>query len=61
MYLIQPGHQRPGWVLFALVDDGATQGHSEAWKGVTDGPGQVPAKNKERLNLFPAADQSPTV
>ncbi len=52
MYIIQPGHQRPGWVLFALVDGGAIQGHGAAWKGVTDEPGQVSAKNQERFDFF---------
>jgi len=61
MYIIQPGRQRPGWVLFALVDDGAIQGHGVAWKGVTDEPGQVSAKNQERFDLFPIANRLPTV
>ncbi len=61
MHTIQPGRQRPGWVLFALVDGGAIQDHGAAWKGVTDEPGQVSAKNQERLDLFLVADRSPTV
>ena len=49
MYIIQPGHQRPGWILFVSVDSGAIQDHGVTRRGVTDEPGQVPAKNQEWL------------
>jgi len=52
MYIIQPGRQCPGWVLFALVDGGAIQGHGAAWKGVTDEPGRVSTRDQEQTIFF---------
>jgi len=46
--MIQPGHQHPGWVFFALVDGGAIQGHCVAWTGITDEPGWVPTRGQEQ-------------
>ncbi len=42
MHTIQPGRQRPGWVLLHQWMAEPIQGHDAAREGVTDGPGRVP-------------------